>query len=124
VVCREREVQRSKVRVKPVATLDELGGGLPEKRRPLAQLSVSDEITPETRAAGHKTIAGVAGLLEHIRASGPMRKAPMGFVVAIMVFARGRRATSGAGLFCSRTKDSSAAWRDERAMLGDGYGYR
>src|SRR6202789_445216 len=49
----------------------------PEKRRALAQLSVSDEITPETRAAGHKTMAGVAGLLEHIRASGPMRKAPM-----------------------------------------------
>jgi AcrR family transcriptional regulator len=56
----------------------------PEKRRALAQLNVSDEITPETRAAGHKTMAGVAGLLEHIRASGPMRKAPMGFVVAIM----------------------------------------
>ncbi len=56
----------------------------PEKRRALAQLGVSEEITPETRAAGHKTMAGVAGLLEHIRASGPMCKAPMGFVVAIM----------------------------------------
>ena len=56
----------------------------PEKRRALAQLGVSDEITPETRAAGHKTMAGVAELLEHIRANGPMRKAPMGFVVAIM----------------------------------------
>jgi AcrR family transcriptional regulator len=56
----------------------------PEKRRALAQLSVSDEITPETRAAGNKTMAGVARLLEHVRASGPMRKAPMGFVVAIM----------------------------------------
>ena len=56
----------------------------PEKRRALAQLGVSDEITPETRAAGHKTMAGVAELLEHIRASGPMRKAQMGFVVAIM----------------------------------------
>ena len=56
----------------------------PEKRRALAQLGVSDEITPDTRAAAHKTMAGVAGLLEHIRASGPMRKVPMGFVVAIM----------------------------------------
>src|SRR6202046_2675106 len=56
----------------------------PEKRRALAQLGVSDEITPETRAAGHKTMAGVARLLEHVRASGPMRKVPMGFVVAIM----------------------------------------
>jgi hypothetical protein len=48
----------------------------PEKRRALAQLGVSDEITPETRAAGHKT--------KQIRGSGPRRKAPMGFVVAIM----------------------------------------
>ena len=56
----------------------------PEKRRALAQLGVSDEITPEIRAAGHKAMAGVAGLLEQIRASGPMRKAPMGFVGAIM----------------------------------------
>ena len=56
----------------------------PEKRRALAQLGVSDEITPETRAAGHKTMAGIAGLLEQIRASGPMRKVPMGFVVAVM----------------------------------------
>ena len=56
----------------------------PEKRRALAQLGVSEEITLETRAAAHKTMARVAGLLEQIRASGPMRKAPMGFVVAIM----------------------------------------
>jgi len=56
----------------------------PEKRRALAQLGVSDEITPETRTAGHKTMAGIAGLLEGIRAAGPMRKAPTGFVVAIM----------------------------------------
>jgi AcrR family transcriptional regulator len=56
----------------------------PEKRRALAQLGVSDEITPETRSAGHKTMAGVAERLEHIRASGPMRKVPIGFVVAIM----------------------------------------
>ena len=56
----------------------------PEKRRALAQLNVSDEITPETRAVGHKTMARVAELLEDIRASGPMRQTPMGFVVAIM----------------------------------------
>jgi hypothetical protein len=55
-----------------------------EKRRALTQLGVSDEITLETRAAGHETMAGVAGLLEHIRASGPMRKDAMGFVVAFM----------------------------------------
>jgi AcrR family transcriptional regulator len=56
----------------------------PEKRRALAQLSVSDEITPETRSAGHKTMAGIAELLEQIRANGPMRKVPMAFVGGIM----------------------------------------
>jgi AcrR family transcriptional regulator len=56
----------------------------PEKRRALAQLSVSDEITPETRMTGHKTMATIAGLLERILADGPMAKAPMGFVVALM----------------------------------------
>ncbi len=56
----------------------------PEKRRALAQLGVSDEITPATRAAGHKTMAGIGELLERSRANGPMRKVPMGFVVAIM----------------------------------------
>lgn len=56
----------------------------PQKRRALAQLGVSDEITPTTRAAAHKTMAGVAQLLERTRVKGPMRRAPMGFVVAIM----------------------------------------
>ena len=56
----------------------------PEQRRALAQLDVSDEITPETRATGHQIMAGVAELLERSRANGPMRKSPMGFVVAIM----------------------------------------
>jgi AcrR family transcriptional regulator len=56
----------------------------PEKRRVLAQLGVSDEITAETRAVGHKTMAPVAELLERGRANGPMQKAPMGFVVALM----------------------------------------
>ena len=50
----------------------------------LAQLGVADEITPETRAAGHKTMARIAELLERTRANGAMRTAPMGFVVAIM----------------------------------------
>jgi AcrR family transcriptional regulator len=56
----------------------------PEKRRALAQLGVSDEITPATRAAAHKTMAGVAELLERTRANGPMRRVPMGFVLAMM----------------------------------------
>jgi AcrR family transcriptional regulator len=56
----------------------------PEKRRVLAHLDVSDQIMPETKMAGHKTMAGVAELLERSRSTGPMRKAPMAFVLSIM----------------------------------------
>jgi AcrR family transcriptional regulator len=56
----------------------------PEKRRALAQLTVSDEITEASRAAGHKAMSSVAKVLEQSRAGGPLRNAPMGFVVAIM----------------------------------------
>jgi AcrR family transcriptional regulator len=56
----------------------------PEKRRALAQLAVADELTPDTRVAGHKTMAGFGGLLERSRANGPLRDAPMPFVVALM----------------------------------------
>jgi AcrR family transcriptional regulator len=56
----------------------------PEKRRALAQLGVSDEITPASRAAGHKAMADIADLMERGRAHGPMRKAPLAFVAAIM----------------------------------------
>ncbi len=52
----------------------------PDQRRALAQLGVSDEITPATRAAGHKTMAGIAELMQRSRAHGPMRDAPMAFV--------------------------------------------
>ncbi|SEC42040.1 TetR/AcrR family transcriptional regulator [Terriglobus roseus] len=56
----------------------------PEKRKALAQLSVSDEITPETRATGHTTMAAIGELLQRVRSAGSMRKVPMGFVVALM----------------------------------------
>jgi AcrR family transcriptional regulator len=56
----------------------------PEKRRALAQLDVSDEITPASRMAGHQAMAGVAELLERIRLGGAMRDAPMGLVVAML----------------------------------------
>jgi AcrR family transcriptional regulator len=56
----------------------------PEKRRALAQLDVSDEITAASRAAGHKAMAPVAAFLERVRADGPMRSAPLGLVVAMM----------------------------------------
>lgn len=56
----------------------------PDKRRTLAHLSVSDDITPESRQAGHQAMADVARLLERSRATGPMRDQPLAFVVALM----------------------------------------
>jgi AcrR family transcriptional regulator len=56
----------------------------PEKRRALAHLSISDEITAENLELGHQTMAGVARLMERGRESGPMRDAPLTFVVALM----------------------------------------
>ena len=56
----------------------------PDKRRALAQLSVSEEITPETRVMGHESMTGIADLLERCRAAGPMHEASMSFVVSVM----------------------------------------
>lgn len=56
----------------------------PDKRRALALLGVSEEITAETRAAGHKLMFRIAELLERSRAKGPMSKAPMSFVLMLM----------------------------------------
>jgi AcrR family transcriptional regulator len=56
----------------------------PEKRRTLAHLSVSDEITSESRQTGHHALAGIATLMERSRENGPMRDAPLGFVVSLM----------------------------------------
>ena len=56
----------------------------PEKRRALAHLVVSDDITPASHQAGSQTMAGVARLLERSRENGPMRNAPLGFIVALM----------------------------------------
>ena len=56
----------------------------PDKRRTLAHLGVSDDITAESREAGHRTMAGIARLVERSRENGPMRDAPLGFVVALM----------------------------------------
>src|SRR4051794_23404866 len=55
----------------------------PEKRRALAQLQVSDEITAPTHRAGSAAMAGIAGIMERSRADGPMRDAPLGFVVSL-----------------------------------------
>lgn len=56
----------------------------PEKRRTLAQLDVSDDITSSSRQTAHRTMSGVAKLLEAGREGGPMRRAPLGLVIALM----------------------------------------
>lgn len=56
----------------------------PEKRRALAQLTVSDDITPATREVGHQTMAGIAALMGQVRAHGSMRDTPYAFVATIM----------------------------------------
>jgi AcrR family transcriptional regulator len=56
----------------------------PEKRRTLAHLGVSDDITPDSRKIAHRMMAGIAKLLEQSCENGPMRDAPLGFVVALM----------------------------------------
>jgi AcrR family transcriptional regulator len=55
----------------------------PERRRTLAQLDVSDEITAATHAAASKRMAGIAEILERSRENGPMRDAPLAFVVVL-----------------------------------------
>lgn len=56
----------------------------PEKRRALAQLCVSGEITSATRAAAQKSMASLADLMEQMRTNGSLRNASMGFAGAIM----------------------------------------
>ena len=55
----------------------------PEKRRALAQLEVSDEITSPTHEAASRAVTGIAVVLERFRGNGPMRDAPLAFVVAL-----------------------------------------
>jgi AcrR family transcriptional regulator len=56
----------------------------PEKRRALAHLAVSDDITAESHRIVSAGFSGVAELLERSRADGPMRDAPLSFVLALM----------------------------------------
>ncbi len=56
----------------------------PEKRRTLAQLDVSDEITAESHQTASDALVGVKQLLERSREHGPMHDAPLGFAVALM----------------------------------------
>lgn len=55
----------------------------PEKRRALAQLQVADDITADSHQAVSSAFSGIADLLERSRANGPMRDAPLGFVLTL-----------------------------------------
>ena len=55
----------------------------PEKRRALAQLEVSDDITADSHQAVSSAFTGIADLLERSRAAGPMQDAPPGFVLTL-----------------------------------------
>lgn len=55
----------------------------PEKHRTLAHLGVSDDITLESRQTASHAVAGIAKLLERSRESGPMRDAPLGFILVL-----------------------------------------
>jgi AcrR family transcriptional regulator len=56
----------------------------PQKRRALAHLSVADELTPDSLRRVHAAYAPIAALLDGIAQSGPMRGAPLDFVVTIL----------------------------------------
>jgi AcrR family transcriptional regulator len=55
----------------------------PEKRRALAQLEVADDITADSHRTVRSAFSGIADLLERSRATGPMRDAPLGFVLSL-----------------------------------------
>lgn len=55
----------------------------PHKRRTLAQLQVSDEITESTHRSAGRTMAGMGEILERSRANGAMRDAPAALVFTL-----------------------------------------
>lgn len=56
----------------------------PEKRRTLAYLDVSAEITAASHQQARQTMTNIARLLEHCRKHGPMKSEPLEFMVALM----------------------------------------
>ncbi|MGD1066280.1 MAG: TetR/AcrR family transcriptional regulator [Vulcanimicrobiaceae bacterium] len=56
----------------------------PDKRRAFSHLSVSDELTAETRETGNRAMIGIAALIERSRKTGPLRASPLDFVAALM----------------------------------------
>lgn len=61
------------------------GVDVPEKRKALAQLAVSDRVTEQTRAAAAQAFADVNGLIEDAVGHGVLCGQPLAFAGAIMV---------------------------------------
>jgi AcrR family transcriptional regulator len=55
----------------------------PDRRRTLAHLGVSDDITAANHQTASQALAGIAKVLERSRENGPMRDAPLAFVMAL-----------------------------------------
>lgn len=60
------------------------GVAFPDKRRAVAQLSVSDRLSEHTRAIGQQAFADIHEMMETSIASGALRDQPPAFVAAIM----------------------------------------
>ena len=56
----------------------------PDKRRALAQLDVSDDITTKSRQAARSEFGGIADLLDRSRQNGPVRLTPLPFLLELM----------------------------------------
>ena len=56
----------------------------PHKRRALAQLTASGEITQTSRDTANRGMAGIGELVERIRLNGSLRDAPRSFVALLM----------------------------------------
>lgn len=56
----------------------------PDKRRTLAHLNVSEDITPATRVIGNQAMTQIAVLLEQAREHGPMRDASPALMLGLM----------------------------------------
>lgn len=56
----------------------------PQKRRVLAALEVSEDISPDSRKAGQKAMAGIAELVNQARQGGPMDNLPLSFVTRLV----------------------------------------
>ncbi|CDG83530.1 TetR/AcrR family transcriptional regulator [Janthinobacterium agaricidamnosum] len=56
----------------------------PDKRKAMAQLSMSDDISPASRAAGQQASMGIVDLIQRTCAGGPLRDHPLPFIFAVV----------------------------------------